>query len=128
MGLYIIGNKHQRICKIGVSDNPQKRLRTIQTGCPYKVELLLYIKELSYDSEKEYHKRYSKYRMQGEWFMIKGELRDLIYSCKEKPELIKPKNIKIIPEISDEEKWQLTKKERRYKTNSKHIKNVFNPR
>lgn len=125
MGLYIIGNVQQNICKIGVSKNPSKRLKQIQTGCPFKVSILAYVEHLGRDSEKEMHKRYKGDRMQGEWFRINDEIRSIIGE-KSKPKKPKKRVIKEIPPISFMEERRLAKKPKRYKRNSKHIKNVYN--
>lgn len=126
MGLYIIGNKKKEICKIGVSDNPDKRVKTLQTGCHFKIEILYYCDELGRDSEKEYHKRYSQYRLKGEWFKIKGEIESLINQPKRKRK-DSSNNVKEIPPISFMEQQRLIKKKnRRYKKNSKHLNNVYN--
>jgi len=53
--------------KIGWSNNPQERIKSIQTGSPYKVMTMAV---LPGDSEVEnaLHNKFKKYRTSGEWF------------------------------------------------------------
>lgn len=72
--IYIISQvKHQNgPVKIGISDNPQKRLKQIQTGHPEKIEIK-HLEEIStrrktLELEKNLHRDFSIYRSHGEWF------------------------------------------------------------
>ena len=38
--LYIIGNDKEKTYKIGISNNPDSRLKSIQTGCPFPLSLI----------------------------------------------------------------------------------------
>lgn len=69
--IYFIGNKDKNICKIGVSIDPQKRLKEIQCYCPFDVEIFM-VEEVSddYFFEKLLHNKYSKYNTRGEWFEL----------------------------------------------------------
>lgn len=68
--IYIIGCKKLRTIKIGISSNPKSRLASLQTNCPYKLELLFVseAKENARDIERDLHHRLSLYRLHGEWF------------------------------------------------------------
>lgn len=74
-GVYIIGNIEKGVCKIGYSKNPHKRIKSIQTGCPYPISILKYYKGIGLREERLLHKKYSKYKLQGEWFEIKGGIK-----------------------------------------------------
>ena len=70
--IYIIGSDNPPY-KIGISKDPEKRLRNIQTGHPYKLKIL----ELRETNAKRtrllesvIHKHLDNYRMKGEWFNI----------------------------------------------------------
>ena len=68
--------------KIGyTSNNPEARLKGLQTGNPSKLKLLKVI-EGSIDTEKELHGIFKDYRAEGEWFKynssIKNYIKDLI--------------------------------------------------
>lgn len=72
--IYIISpSRHQNgPVKIGISDNPQKRLKQIQTGHPEKIEIK-HLEEIStrrktLELEKNLHRDFSIYRSHGEWF------------------------------------------------------------
>jgi len=55
--------------KIGVSINPEKRARTLQTGCPHKIEIVYQkIMHDAYAAEFSLHHLYQSKRTHGEWF------------------------------------------------------------
>lgn len=131
MGLYIIGNISKEICKIGISDTPEKRLKSIQTGCPYKVNILSYYPDLDYKTEKDLHRRFRESRLRGEWFRINDEIRKLIEDkpFTDSPKGINPaKKIKTIPPISYEEQRRLSQPKKRRKRKSGYVKNIYNHR
>ncbi|TNE74955.1 GIY-YIG nuclease family protein [bacterium] len=75
--IYIIGNLTHGVVKIGFSKNPETRLATLQTGCPYKLSLIhSYIG--TQKAEYALHRKYQEYKTQGEWFSYRGELKDII--------------------------------------------------
>lgn len=68
--LYVIGNEVGHV-KIGVTNNSDisKRIRSLQTGNSYKLEVLYF--EERYDAQKAeiyLHREFNKNRMSGEWF------------------------------------------------------------
>jgi len=72
--LYIIQCDKTGAFKIGISKDVQKRLKTIKTGCPYDVKLILELKNCSY-LEKYFHKLLKKFRTSSgnqEWFAFEG--------------------------------------------------------
>lgn len=69
--IYLIKSLNEGIYKIGVSKNPNKRLKEIQTGNPAPVEIVqLYETEMAYKVEKALHNRYSHFNTHGEWFEL----------------------------------------------------------
>ena len=56
--------------KIGVSDNPQKRLKGVQTGCPGDVHLIRTFEagQDRYIHERYFHQLYKEFSTGGEWF------------------------------------------------------------
>ena len=61
-------------CKIGISDNPKKRIKEIQVGCPHKIDHIAMI-ELKHRTharlaETMFHKSFAHYRTIGEWFLF----------------------------------------------------------
>jgi len=55
--------------KIGVADDPDKRRSELQTGNPYKLEVV-FTMEGSYELENNLHTAFDNWRMNGEWFNI----------------------------------------------------------
>lgn len=125
--LYIIGNEVENICKIGISGNPSKRLKQLQTGCPYKLTILAVVGSFDYESEKNLHNRYKDYRLNGEWFRIKGEIRTIIEQSTPK-EIKVSKTIKEVPPITDIHCYHISKKKRKRKNVAKYLNNVYNHR
>lgn len=77
--VYFIGNKEYGFCKIGFSKKPFVRMLCIQTGSPFILEMFGYLKGTTKD-EKYYHRKFSKYRSHGEWFLLKNELNEFLNS------------------------------------------------
>ena len=64
----------QRI-KIGISKDPVKRLRELQTGNSRKLALMGWINSgHDRDLEKKFHEKYKIDRVHGEWFEINHEI------------------------------------------------------
>ena len=61
--------------KIGVSDNPKKRLKGVQTGCPGEVHLIHTFEagQDAYFHEGYFHKLYEKFSTGGEWFEFSND-------------------------------------------------------
>ena len=66
--------------KIGMSNNPKKRLNSIQTGNPNKLKIVKMISG-GRKKEKELHKQFKKSCLNGEWFNPTKELLNLINGC-----------------------------------------------
>lgn len=64
--------------KIGKSTgNPKARIQTLQTGCPYKIEVIGWING-DVCLEKELHQRFSKHKAHGEWFKNHSDITDYL--------------------------------------------------
>lgn len=68
--VYVIGVPGASVVKIGVARDVESRLRGIQNGNPAKLEVL-WRTPGSYDLEGELHKKFRRFRKQGEWFDFK---------------------------------------------------------
>lgn len=67
--VYLIWEEGTSYYKIGVSHNPFERLKGIQTGNASKVHLISAVPvSNAHFKEKEFHKKYKKYHVKGEWF------------------------------------------------------------
>lgn len=75
--LYVIGKEDGPV-KVGISSAPQLRLSTIQTSCPFYVELLFATsfptREKALRHEKIFHDVHEQDRAYGEWFNLDVEL------------------------------------------------------
>lgn len=77
--IYIIENNG--VYKVGYSKNPQRRLKTLQTGCSNKLKLVYQLEietAKTYIIEKIIHKSLSRYKVLGEWY--KTDLDEIISS------------------------------------------------
>lgn len=67
--LYLIHSKDANCVKIGISNNPEKRLKGLQTGFPYSLEIIKTIRSSNVrDLERRVHGSLDDYRLNGEWF------------------------------------------------------------
>jgi hypothetical protein len=73
--IYLIINKAENFCKIGYSSNPDARLKQLQTGNPYSLDLITSIQG-DISLERELHKKFNHLKLQGEWFEYTDEIRD----------------------------------------------------
>ncbi len=69
MYVYAIRNATTGNVKLGISRNPQQRLKQLQTGNDCKLELVAYSKaENRFQDEAALHNRHSDAHIRGEWF------------------------------------------------------------
>lgn len=68
MAVYIIRQADTGLAKIGVSDNPPKRMAELQTGSPHKLTIARHEDAWSYPEERWLHAHYAATRKHGEWF------------------------------------------------------------
>ena len=80
------------ICKIGLSNNSKKRIKQLQTGCPYQINLAkIYRTELAAKVEKILHRHFrtrkvdqQDYNLTGEWFRLDiDQIINFEQMCKE---------------------------------------------
>lgn len=69
--VYFIGNLDYKLVKIGFSKDPIERVKSLQTGCPFPIELFHQSRGTRED-ETKLHKLYTDLRVNGEWFKIAG--------------------------------------------------------
>lgn len=65
-------NDDKTLYKIGITKNKiSTRIKNIQTGCPYKIEIVdTYVSEYSRMIEKTLHNYFSYNHTHGEWFEL----------------------------------------------------------
>ena len=80
--VYFIQSEKGGAIKIGLSKNPEERLNELQPSTPYKLKLLAKIKG-NVRKERELHRKFARYRIQGEWFEAHTDLLSYIEQIKE---------------------------------------------
>lgn len=75
--IYVIGREEGPV-KVGITCAPERRLATIQTGCPFKIEILhlrkCFYREHALEHEESFHRVYREHRLAGEWFDLEADL------------------------------------------------------
>lgn len=67
--IYLIQSLENGYYKIGISNNPNKRVEQLQTGNSSPLKLIeTYQSEFAHQIEKTFHRRYSHMNKNGEWF------------------------------------------------------------
>ncbi|MBU4273065.1 MAG: GIY-YIG nuclease family protein [Planctomycetes bacterium] len=80
--IYFMRDEATQFIKIGVTiNNAEDRRRTLQTGCPGNLTLLLEM-EGSEQDETAWHERFASVRERGEWFRPVPELLLAIMEAK----------------------------------------------
>ena len=79
---YIIKTKGHNYYKIGRSANVEKRIKSLQTNCPFQLEILIKVADDSLN-EIYWHKHFEQYRTHGEWYKFQDkQVRELRYTIK----------------------------------------------
>lgn len=77
MKIYLIQQQNTNFYKIGVSNDPQRRVNDLQTG---NQETLILVKSIpvnyNFKTENALHKRYASQNLQLEWFELTKEQVD----------------------------------------------------
>jgi hypothetical protein len=74
--IYLMLAKGAKAIKIGFSTKyPSSRKRTLQTGNPHELKLLMLVQGTLRD-EQRYHEQFAHLRIRGEWFKDCPEIRD----------------------------------------------------
>lgn len=79
--VYIITDTESKAFKIGLSANPEDRLKGLQTGNPHRLELS-WVKEGKLKDERALQKRYASSRLEGEWFQSYSDGDELLVEGK----------------------------------------------
>jgi hypothetical protein len=65
--IYFVLNRRARAFKIGLAEDPTRRLAELQTGSPDRLELLAWIPGDG-ATERQWHREWAGHRLEGEWF------------------------------------------------------------
>jgi len=87
MYVYFALSPRTQSVKIGHATDVEKRLVELQVGCPDKLELLLTLPERPPFEEHQLHYRFRKYRIRGEWFEYRGDLKQFIENKAINPDI-----------------------------------------
>ena len=94
--VYLIYSSVLNLYKIGVSSNSNKRIKQLQTGCPFPIEIRsTYKTELYNKIEKSLHNKFKNKKtnenleaISGEWFELEAkDVIDFRKICKEMEEM-----------------------------------------
>ena len=67
--LYVIGDKTHQVCKIGITGDPDKRLRMIQISYPWDLDFWHCVRITDARVvERQLHIKLADFRLNGEWF------------------------------------------------------------
>lgn len=75
--VYFIQGPPDGPIKIGISVNPEERLRTFQTASPYRLRILR-LEPGGRSRETALHRRWRRHRLEGEWFNPAPAILDYI--------------------------------------------------
>ena len=79
VSLYAIEAPASGLVKIGSSEDPHYRFRTIQAMSPEMLEMRIVSPVDGRELEKSFHERFTHLRHHGEWFRQKQELTVALY-------------------------------------------------
>ncbi len=75
--IYFVRCAARNAIKIGMAEDPSKRLRALQTACPDPLEMLGTVPG-ERKQEKEFHRKFTHLRILGEWFRADQDLIETI--------------------------------------------------
>ena len=74
---YFIQNESGDAVKIGISKSPEQRLRNLQTAHHQKLKIVAIVEG---NREEEFHARFKKSKLRGEWFKVDPEMAAYLQS------------------------------------------------
>ena len=75
---YLVHCAESGLTKIGKSDDPEKRLASLQTGSPTELSLVCVLRDEVGDMESQLHNEFRNRRVRGEWFrLLRREIADV---------------------------------------------------
>ena len=92
MQIYLIKAQELNLYKIGFSKSAQKRVKQLQTGCPYQLEIVSIYEPKKFPNkvEKVMHRSMSIYKkdednteLKGEWFDLRlCDIHNFLVNCE----------------------------------------------
>ena len=80
--VYFIRSQRGGPVKIGIACCVDSRVASLQTAHPYPLEVVATIPHGGRPKERELHKRFGNYRLNGEWFEWSAEMEEFINGIK----------------------------------------------
>lgn len=80
--VYFIRSQRDGPVKIGIARCVDSRLASLQTAHPYPLEVVATIPRGGRPKERELHKRFADYRLNGEWFEWSDEMEAFVNGIK----------------------------------------------
>ena len=72
--VYLIQMGEDDVYKIGISNAPGKRLRSLNTSSPFDLRLVhQFVADPAEEAEAQLHRRFATHQMSGEWFRLTSE-------------------------------------------------------
>ena len=71
--MYVILASEINAMKIGISRDPRRRLKDLQTSVPYALEILYVLPDAWLKEEREFHCSLREHSLNGEWFKVTPE-------------------------------------------------------
>lgn len=72
--VYFAGNREKGLIKIGHARDISRRLRALQTACPFDLFVFAAYRNCGSNMEAFFHAKYKAQNKRGEWFKIEGQL------------------------------------------------------
>jgi hypothetical protein len=93
MKIYLIKAQEIYLYKIGITKNIKRRLKQLQTGCPFQLEIVAFYEPSNFVTKIEkilhrsfacYQKSPDFYELQGEWFDLPNNIAsEFLKICQE---------------------------------------------
>jgi len=76
--VYFILDSNNNAVKIGLADDVQKRIGSLQTGNPNKLEIIGVLQNVERQIEKELHQKFICHHILNEWFTFSKDIEEYI--------------------------------------------------
>ena len=113
--IYII--KCNEYIKVGISNDPKRRLKDLQTSNPYKLKLLsVYQPKQPVIAERVIHALLDKYHERGEWFNCSFDIADKVITefCELTSDQVKQMKVDTIDKADIKKQYKAFRRENSY--------------
>lgn len=81
--LYFISDRRRRYVKIGLSQDVEQRLYSLQGNCPIDLRIELVLENCGSEQERRIHHHYAQYWRHREWFNYAPEIKEAVRAAAE---------------------------------------------